>query len=90
LKQYSQYETQREIFLQAPSSATDAGIISFRELIDFVSHVVECYPIEAAQFPEELIKIINLHHKDLESELREKIIGSLVLLRRKEIIDSST
>lgn len=76
--------------MQAPSSATDAGIISFRELIDFVSHVADCYPIEAALFPEELMKILSLHHKDLESELREKIIGSLVLLRRKEIIDSST
>lgn len=34
--------------------------------------------------------ILTLYHADLESELREKIVGSLVLLRRKEIIDSST
>lgn len=30
-----------------------------------------------------------MHHATLESELREKIVGSLVLLRRKEIIDST-
>lgn len=34
--------------------------------------------------------ILNLYHAELESELREKIVGSLVLLRRKEIIDSPT
>ncbi|MCJ1300946.1 Severe Depolymerization of Actin [Hypocenomyce scalaris] len=89
LKQYNQYESQREIFLRAPSSATDAGIISLRDLIDFTSHVADCYPGITMSFPEELSQILTLHHKDLESELREKIVGSLVLLRRKEIIDSS-
>ena len=33
--------------------------------------------------------MLNTHHEELESELREKIVGSLVLLRRKDIIDSS-
>ncbi|KAL8942640.1 MAG: hypothetical protein Q9216_001553 [Gyalolechia sp. 2 TL-2023] len=88
--QYSQYEAQREIFLQAPASATDAGIISFRDLIDFVSHVADCYPTPTSPFPEDLIHILNLHHEHLEPELREKIVGSLVLLRRKDILDSPT
>ncbi|KAI9721236.1 MAG: hypothetical protein M1812_002397 [Candelaria pacifica] len=88
-KQYNQYATQREIFLQAPSSATDGGIVSFRDLIDFVSHVADCYPAITAKFPQELAEILTLHHTVLEAELREKIVGSLVLLRRKEIIDSS-
>ena len=33
--------------------------------------------------------MLNAHHEELESDLREKIVGSLVLLRRKDIIDSS-
>ena len=33
--------------------------------------------------------MLNAHHEELEPELREKIVGSLVLLRRKDIIDSS-
>ncbi|KAL8974018.1 MAG: hypothetical protein Q9197_001738 [Variospora fuerteventurae] len=86
---YTQYESQRELFLQAPASATDAGIVSFRDLIDFLSHVADCYPTLTARFPEDLIHVLNLHHGRLESELREKIVGSLVLLRKKEIIDSS-
>ncbi|KAI4176612.1 MAG: hypothetical protein LQ343_000903 [Gyalolechia ehrenbergii] len=88
VSQYSQYEAQREIFLQAPASATDAGIISFRDLIGFVSHVADCYPTLTARFPEDLIHILNLCHENLEPELREKIVGSLVLLRRKDILDS--
>lgn len=74
--------------MQAPGSAMDAGIISFRDLIDFISHVADCYPTLVIQFPEDLIRLLNLHHEHLESELREKIVGSLVLLRRKDIIDS--
>jgi len=88
--QYGQYETQREIFLQAPSSTTDDGIVSLRDLIDFIAHVADCYPHETTSFPQDLIHILGTHHAVLESELREKIVGSLVLLKRKDVIDSST
>lgn len=74
--------------MQAPTSTTDAGIISFRDLIDFVSHIADCYPTLTARFPDDLIYVLNLHHEDLEPELREKIVGSLVLLRRKDILGS--
>lgn len=75
--------------MRAPASSTDGGIVSLRDLIDFISHVADCYPEVTARFPEDLIQILNLHHAELESELREKIVSSLVLLRKKEIIDSS-
>lgn len=90
LYQYVQYENQRQIFMQAPTSASDSGVISFRELIEFVAHVSDCYKEETKEFPRQLIEILSTHHATLESELREKIVGSLVLLRRKEIIDSNT
>lgn len=89
LKQYSQYESQRDIFLAAPASATDTGIVSLRDLIDFVAHVADCYSQISNKFAEELQQLLALHHRELESELREKIVGSLVLLRRKDVIDSS-
>ena len=90
LHQYIQYENQRQIFLQSPTSATDSGIISFRDLIEFVAHVSDCYKEETKEFPGQLIQILSTHHATLEGELREKIVGSLVLLRKKEIIDSNT
>ncbi|KAF2786788.1 SDA1-domain-containing protein [Melanomma pulvis-pyrius CBS 109.77] len=88
--QYNQYETFRELFLQNPSTTDDGGIVSLRDLIDFISHVANCYPDLTAKFPDDLIQIISLHHEVLESELRDKIVGSLVLLRNKDVIDSST
>ena len=75
--------------MQAPSSASAAGIVSLRDLIDFVAHVADRYPELTKDFPQDLINILNTHHRELEPELREKIVGSLVLLRRKDIIDSS-
>lgn len=75
--------------MAAPSSATDTGVISLRDLIDFISHVADCYPDITKNFPQELIDILSQHHTVLEPELREKIVGSLVLLKKKEIIDSS-
>ena len=90
MNQYSQYEHQRDIFLQAPSSATDDGIVSIRDLINFLAHVADCFPQDTLQFPQDLMYILTTHHEELEAELREKVVGSLVLLRRKDIIDSST
>ncbi|KAL8968472.1 MAG: hypothetical protein Q9183_002445, partial [Haloplaca sp. 2 TL-2023] len=87
--QFSQYEVQRDIVLQAPGSITDASITSFRDSIEFIAHVADCYPLLVKSFPEDLVSLLSLHHETLEPELREKIVGSLVLLRRKEIIDSS-
>lgn len=54
-----------------------------------MAHVADCFPEDTAEFAEDLKTILTLHHAELESELREKIVGSLCLLRRKEIIDSA-
>jgi len=76
--------------MQAPASADNNGIVSLRDLVDFVSHVADCYPTITSNFPNDLIQILSLHHAALEIELRDKIVGSLVLLRNKDVIDSST
>jgi protein SDA1 len=47
-------------------------------------------PTVTAEFPNQLIELITLHHAELETELRDKVVGSLVLLRNKDVIDSST
>lgn len=88
--QYSQYATQRDIYMQAPGSVNSSGIVSLRDLIDFISHVADCYKDVTTSFPEDLMQLLRLHHAELEPELREKIVGSLVLLKRKDIVDSST
>ncbi|KAE8150878.1 SDA1-domain-containing protein [Aspergillus avenaceus] len=88
--QHYQYESHREIFMAAPTAANDTGIISLRELIDFIAHVADCYPDITKDFPQQLMDILTQHHLVLEPELREKIVGSLVLLRKKDLLDSAT
>ena len=87
--QYSQYQAYLQLFMQAPSSTDDKGLISLRDLIDFVCHCADCFPDITKTFPDDLTALLNLHHAELEPELRDKIVGSLVLLRKKEIIDSA-
>ena len=87
--QFQQYHSFLALFLQAPTSSDAQGLVSLRDLIDFIAHVADCYPQICADFPSDLIHLLNKHHAELDPELREKIVGSLVLLRRKDIIDST-
>lgn len=89
ITQYSQYQSLHELFLQSPTTTDDSGIVRLRDLIDFVSHVADCYPILTRPFPGDLVRLLERHHDSLEAELRDKIVGSLVLLRKKDLIDSS-
>ncbi|KXT05301.1 hypothetical protein AC578_10989 [Pseudocercospora eumusae] len=88
--QWEQYNSMLQIFLQSPTTTDDNGIVRLRDLIDFISHVSDCYPSITKNFPQDLISLLELHHATLEAELRDKIVGSLVLLRKKEVIDSIT
>ncbi|PNH45391.1 hypothetical protein VD0004_g2507 [Verticillium dahliae] len=89
LQQWGQYESQREVFLVSPTTATPEYTESFHNLVDLIAHVADCYPQHAEAFPGDLKAILLQHHEVLHPELREKIVGSLVLLRRKEVIDST-
>lgn len=90
INQYSQYTSLLELFLQSPTTTDDTGIVRLRDLIDFISHVADCYRTITANFPNDLVKLLQLHHATLDAELRDKLVGSLVLLRKKDIIDSQT
>ncbi|KAM0417042.1 hypothetical protein ACHAPT_012947 [Fusarium lateritium] len=90
LKQWEQYEAQREIFLVSPATATADSVESFHNIIDLIAHVADCYKDETETFPDDLKAILTQHHVILHPELREKMVGSLVLLRRKEVIDSTS
>ena len=85
----TEYASQREIFLISPSTATHDSVESFHDVINLIAHVAECFPKETESFPEDLRTILTQHHASLHPELRDKIVGSLVLLRRKDIIDST-
>lgn len=89
-QQWMQYLSQRDIFLTNPSATSENGAAFFKELVEFIAHVADCYKAQTKEFPQQLIEILSDHHQSLEPELREKIVGSLVLLKKKELIDSNT
>lgn len=86
LLQYRHYESLRDIFMTNPSS--DEGSDEFSDLVGFVSQVCSCYPKETAEFPTELVKMLTEHHHELPSDLREKMVQCLIMLRNKEVITS--
>ncbi|CAI4217386.1 unnamed protein product [Parascedosporium putredinis] len=77
-------------FPRLPSTATSESVESFHNIIDLIAHVADCYIEETKTFPEDLKTILAQHHAILHPDLREKIVGSLVLLRRKDVIDSAS
>ncbi|KAF2138091.1 uncharacterized protein K452DRAFT_277841 [Aplosporella prunicola CBS 121167] len=87
--QYLQYEVFRDVFLDTPTSRDENGLVSLKDQIDFVAHVADCYPKLTASFPDDLVKLLMQHHAELEPDLRDKIVGSLVLLKNKDVIDSA-
>lgn len=88
--QYLAYDAQKQIFLSAPTTASAEDVKNFHDLVDMIAHVADCYPEMSGQFAEDMKALITQHHATLDPELREKVVGSLALIKRKEIIDSTS
>ncbi|KAI0180708.1 SDA1-domain-containing protein [Hypoxylon sp. FL1284] len=89
IENWQQFDAAHEQFLAAPVGADSNSLITFREQIDLIAHCAELYPQIAATFPDALKDVLTKHHAVLEPSLREKIVSSLTLLRRKDVIDSN-
>ncbi|KAK3315438.1 SDA1-domain-containing protein [Apodospora peruviana] len=88
--QWLAYDAQRQIFIASPATASSEDVNKFHDLVDLIAHVADLYPDVTAPYPDHLKELLNQHHAILHKELREKVVGSLVLLRRKEVIDSAS
>ncbi|KAI9889327.1 MAG: Severe Depolymerization of Actin [Vezdaea aestivalis] len=89
-RQYEQYLQKRELFDKSPELLNNTENESFMQVVDLVSHVAYCYKEKTASFPEELMQILREHHAVLKTEVQEKIISCLTMLRRKDVLDSAT
>jgi protein SDA1 len=76
--------------IEQEPSASSSSVVAFKDLIEFVSHVADRYPDVTQKFPGELAKLLSEHHAVLEYDLRDKLVGCIVLLRNKDVIDSTT
>ncbi|KAK0706318.1 SDA1-domain-containing protein [Lasiosphaeria miniovina] len=88
--QWLAYDAQRQIFISSPSTASTDDLKKFHDLVDLIAHVADLYPDLTGAYPDHLKELLNQHHAVLHPELREKVVGSLVLLRRKDVIDSTS
>ncbi|KAB5585528.1 SDA1-domain-containing protein [Coniochaeta sp. 2T2.1] len=88
--QYLAYDAQKQIFLSAPTTASAEDVKNFHDLVDMIAHVADCYPEMSGQFAEDLKSLITQHHATLDPDLREKVVGSLALIKKKDIIDSTS
>ncbi|ANB12447.1 Sda1p [Sugiyamaella lignohabitans] len=86
LLQYRHYESLRDIFLE--NTGAEQGSEEFSDLIGFVSQMCTCFPEETKTFPDTLFQILAQRHHELPSDLREKIVQSLTMLRNKGVITS--
>jgi len=87
IRQHGHYESQRAIFMEQPTAANTE---SFSDLIGFMAQVATSFPDLTATFPNDLAQLLLKQHNSLSHDLREKLVQSLVLLRNKEVITSST
>ncbi|KAF2860225.1 SDA1 domain-containing protein [Piedraia hortae CBS 480.64] len=88
--QYGHYQDLLGLFLISPTSTDAASLVRMRDLIELISQVADCYPVATTRFAPELMNLLQEHHATLEIELRDKIVNSVGLLRKKGIIDSKT
>ncbi|KAI0194763.1 SDA1-domain-containing protein [Xylaria flabelliformis] len=86
---WQHFDSARERVLADPLGVDAESLTTFREHMDLIAHCAEKYPDITATFPDSLRDILNAHHATLDPALREKIVTSLFLLRRKEVIDSA-
>lgn len=86
LQQFAHYESLRDILMESSNIKENGIDEQLRDLIGFITAVSSCYKKETATFPSDLQKLLLDHHRDLNPELREKIIQCLVMLRNKDII----
>ncbi|SMN22377.1 similar to Saccharomyces cerevisiae YGR245C SDA1 Highly conserved nuclear protein required for actin cytoskeleton organization and passage through Start [Maudiozyma saulgeensis] len=66
----------------------NASVGELVELIGFISQVCSCFPVQTANFTNELRQLLLEHHKTLPFELKEKILTSLTMLRNKGVISA--
>ncbi|KAI1329275.1 SDA1-domain-containing protein [Xylariaceae sp. FL0255] len=86
---WQHFDSARERVLADPLGVDADSLATFREHIDLIAHCADKYPDITVTFPDSLRNILSTHHANLDPTLREKIVSSLSLLRRKDVIDST-
>jgi protein SDA1 len=82
VQQYYHYQTKLSLFklrLHEEDKELDSSLI-------FLSHVVDCYPGEFPDFPEDLMTLLEHHGTIIHPSHRQSFVKALMLLRSKECV----
>ncbi|KAJ2723533.1 Severe Depolymerization of Actin [Coemansia sp. Benny D115] len=83
-QQLHHFEASLAIFELKP----DEEAKDFGALINFLSQVAKCYPKESANFPSQLIDLVQKHYPVLNADLRKSIVQALILLRSRGVVSN--
>lgn len=87
LQQYSHYSSLLSLFQLNPADEKTAK--EFAELVNFLSHVVNCYPDKAKEFPAQLLELVKEKSAKMDPELRRGLVGALILLKNKGMVEET-
>ncbi|CDS02657.1 hypothetical protein LRAMOSA00062 [Lichtheimia ramosa] len=85
LQQYRHYQSTLSIFCLKP----DEEAKELSELVTFISQVSVCYPKETAEFPQQLVDLLQQHCVVLHPDVRKSFVQALILLRNRGVIDNT-
>ncbi|KAJ0411133.1 hypothetical protein ATCC90586_004990 [Pythium insidiosum] len=86
LMQLRHYESEYQLFELQPTKES----AHFGALVSFLSHVAKCYPVEMAEFPMQIMKLLQDNYLVLEASLRKTLVQALMLMRNRNLIDAIT
>ncbi|KAJ4436034.1 hypothetical protein ANN_18661 [Periplaneta americana] len=85
LQQYRHYQSVLEVFRLHPGQFNKR----LDDLVMFIAQVSYCYPDVLANYPQELMDILQTHHTILDSAMRMTLCRALILLRNKNLLKST-
>lgn len=84
MQQWRHYESIHELFKLKP----DVENKDFASLINFISHVCQCYPDVTKDFSSQIVNILEDNYATISPELRMTMVNALVLLRNRNIVST--
>ncbi|KAF7721180.1 Protein SDA1 [Apophysomyces ossiformis] len=84
-QQYRHFQSTVSIFCLKP----DEEAKELSELVNFLSQVVQCYPKETENFPQQIVDLLKEHYMVLHPDVRKSFVQALILMRNKNILDNT-
>ena len=86
LLQHQHYLAALEVLEMRP----DAPPEDFPRMLSFLAHLATSYPAELADYPGQLMSLLDDTVGELEKDLRRSVVAALILLRNRDLVPATT